>query len=271
MNDNGYRSTKKTIKPLSLMKFGHKEATALTKRLNKANKSVAAAAATSGKDVDKTLATKPKRPLSSATQRKINEFCELVQAVDAERSRLTEYVTALNLCGSGVALNAWSLSQLAPSNIIRPVATTTSTATGVLKRRNNKKKQAAVAATAVSENFWIMTVRIADTANGVFTKRQPDTVTMTIPQTTVGDQEDHSSRSLLAEYMVYKLWMIVRYVFNSVVSSVGRGRRTLVPLFVAVIDSRSPCGRLIKSLLSTSRQREVVELKTVYKCSFVFR
>lgn len=197
---------------------------------------------------------------------KIKGFCDLIQASDLNRDRLTEYIARLDTRGTAIELSAWSTSQLMHTNIVRTVTSKPS------PQVDKKRKRNRTVAEEYSTLFWILTIMVDSermTNNGnkrIGCIKKKDALWIPVPNV----PQVHSDMKLLSEYIIFKLWLIVRYVFSTVLSAATTEPRVLVPLFVVKFDGRSMLGRAVKEQMTNSFRNEVSDLKKPFRCSFVW-
>lgn len=256
LDDEKEKAKKKTIKPL--VKFAFKDVKALKKK--EVPKKVPAVRFRS-------------RPISSpaslsiSAESRVTEFCNFVQASELEKDRLIDYVTKLDPRGANsVELNAWSTSQLAVSNIVR-------TEPIVSEQRGRKKtitipsSSSATAAEERSTLFWILTIMLDTERMKKFgALKKKDAVSLSIPDL----PQELSQKRLMSEYVIFKLWLIVRYVFTTALSAVIDNPNVMVPIFIVKADGRSALGRIIKEQMRSSFRKEVQELQKPYRCTFIW-
>lgn len=243
LDDGGSERPKKTIKPL--IKFNYKSL-AKKKRSEK----------TGGGAEKIQRRIRPGGDIRAAAVDKIKQFCDLVQAGDLEKARLTEYVVGLKLRGADIELNARSTSQLETSKLIRTERDT----------KTCGKRKVIVSTEEPSALFWIFSIFLdTDRQKKAMFSKKKDTITLSIPSV----PEEQVERRLMCEYLIFKLWLVVRYVFTSVLTEAVKNPCVLVPVFIVKLDKHSTMGRIVREQLFTSYRREVKDLKSIYRCSFV--
>lgn len=245
---------KKTIKPL--IKFGYKDAKTLAKKKRPATRNEGV-----------TRVQKQRRPegyISTAAEVKIQRLCDLLQVGELDRARLTAYIIKLDPRCSNIELNSWSTSQLMTSNIVR----TATPLTQDTKAHRKKKKMQAEQAEECPTLFWIFSIALETERlkKGLGSKKK-DVVTLFVPS--VSDKL--SEKQLMSEYLIFKLWLVVRYVYTTVLSAAAEDPRVLVPIFIIKLDIQSTMGRVIREQLWTSYSKEVKDLKSTYRCSFAWK
>jgi len=244
------KPTKKAVKPL--LKLGYKDANNLKKAIFKAKK-------TSGESVTpKKNKSKPYPTI--AVQGKIEDFCNLIEVGDLEKHRLTEYVTQLQIKTAGIDLNAWSTSQLSKANLLRfPNSKPEKSGRG--KKRNGDLEN------DCTIFYYILTIVInTDTSKTSKDAKRKSTVTLSVSSV----PEDVSLKKLMAEFIIFRLWLVVRYVFTTTHRLFTDHPNMLVPIFLVKIDGRTTLGKMIKDQLSNSFRKEVRDLTRTFRCSFMW-
>lgn len=258
--DDGWdKRPKKTIKPI--LKFNAKDVKMLIKKKPPGR--------TKADDVSAAVQGQRRRQpsdvksISIAAESKIKNFCDTIQAGELERVRLTEYIEKLDPRCTGLELNAWSTSQLLTSNVVR---TTAPSLSREVKITRGKKK---IASSEVERStlYWTMSI-VLDTGGSKKNTNSKKKDTVTVPTPTVPN--GLSERRLLAEYTIFRLWLIVRYVFTTVRTAAAENPSIMAPIIIVKSDGNSALGKTIREELSNSYRREVKDLKTVYRLSFVW-
>jgi len=192
---------------------------------------------------------------------KVKDFCDLVEAGEIERSRLTECVNLLQLRCADVELNAWSTTQLCKSNIIR-LPTMMPEKLGRGKKRANEMD-------GVESSFhYIFTIIIhTDVTKKTNAARKKDTIMLSVRTV----PEELSMKKLMAEFIIFRLWLVVRYIFTIIRNSITETPKLLVPIFVVKLETRSTLGKMVKEQLRTSYRRDVQDLTRTFRCSFVWQ